>query len=726
MRGSGAAMTLFPNRLTLILLATTALAGAASPVLAQMPRPNFPIHQEQVAPQATADAPARREDPPMPAVPEPEGIQSRPLEQLARREPPPAATEAYAPTPRKLEVAERSGGRRVVAATAATYKVKKGDNLAGIARNLGVDLEDLARENGLKSPYRLSAGQVLKAPGSAARADANADAVSDARADAKTYVVGKGDNLAAIARKMGVDQDDLAKANGLKSPYRLNAGQVLKAPGSARVETRAEARSEARTGAKSYVVGRGDNLAAIARKMGVGQDDLARENGLKPPYRLKTGQVLKAPGAGGAVEARAEPRTEAKSYVVRKGDTLYSIGRKLGFTPKELADANNISVRKGLSAGRRLVLPGAEAEARKPAVEPETPAPRTRRGRTSAVEPTSEAPAERAGSGGRTSVSGKVIEVEGGASSHKVRKGDTVDEIADDMGISRKELTQLNKLKPPYALKVGRVLKGPPKQVKAYVPVEGDTLALIGKRFGLSAKAIAAANNMRSSAAVRPGKRLILPSGFRDRGPLRETPRSTAAPAYTPPPYNPPPYNPPPERPTPTPVTPQPYTPPAYTPPAYTPPPNRPAAPTPTTGPLSDSQISSLGRGRFEWPLRGDIMSEFGPKGTGQRNDGINIRARDGDPVRAAAAGDVVYAGDQVPGFGNLVLVKHADGWVTAYGHLGRVDVKMQQKVVQGQQLGMAGTSGGVNEPQLHFEVRYAPSPTERARPVDPQLVLGR
>ncbi len=86
----------------------------------------------------------------------------------------------------------------------------------------------------------------------------------------------------------------------------------------------------------------------------------------------------------------------------------------------------------------------------------------------------------------------------------------------------------------------------------------------------------------------------------------------------------------------------------------------------------------------------------------------------------------MVYAGDQVPGFGNLVLVKHADGWVTAYGHLGRVDVKMQQKVVQGQQLGMAGQSGGVSEPQLHFEVRYAPSPTERARPVDPQLVLGK
>jgi murein DD-endopeptidase MepM/ murein hydrolase activator NlpD len=140
--------------------------------------------------------------------------------------------------------------------------------------------------------------------------------------------------------------------------------------------------------------------------------------------------------------------------------------------------------------------------------------------------------------------------------------------------------------------------------------------------------------------------------------------------------------------------------------------------------PVGDAQISQLGRGRFIWPLQGEVVSEFGPKSAGQRNDGLNVRASAGDSIRAAAAGDVVYAGDQVPGFGNLVLIKHADGWVTAYGHLSRIDVKMQQKVTQGQQIGQAGASGGVSEPQLHFEVRYAPSPLERARPVDPRLVL--
>ncbi|HEY9217989.1 MAG TPA: peptidoglycan DD-metalloendopeptidase family protein, partial [Phenylobacterium sp.] len=141
---------------------------------------------------------------------------------------------------------------------------------------------------------------------------------------------------------------------------------------------------------------------------------------------------------------------------------------------------------------------------------------------------------------------------------------------------------------------------------------------------------------------------------------------------------------------------------------------------------VSDSQASSLARGRFVWPVTGDIISNFGPKSGGQRNDGVNIRAAAGEIVRAVAAGDVVYAGDQVPGFGNLVLIKHTDGWVSAYGHLQRVDVKIQQKVGQGQQIGQIGASGGVSEPQLHFEIRYAPSPQERARPVDPQLVLPR
>jgi murein DD-endopeptidase MepM/ murein hydrolase activator NlpD len=92
--------------------------------------------------------------------------------------------------------------------------------------------------------------------------------------------------------------------------------------------------------------------------------------------------------------------------------------------------------------------------------------------------------------------------------------------------------------------------------------------------------------------------------------------------------------------------------------------------------------------------------------------------------VRAAADGQVVYAGDQVPSFGNLVLVKHDGGWVTAYAHMSRILVKNRDQVMQGQELGEVGQTGSVDRPQLHFEIRYAASPKDKATPVDPGLLL--
>jgi murein DD-endopeptidase MepM/ murein hydrolase activator NlpD len=173
----------------------------------------------------------------------------------------------------------------------------------------------------------------------------------------------------------------------------------------------------------------------------------------------------------------------------------------------------------------------------------------------------------------------------------------------------------------------------------------------------------------------------------------------------------------------------RPYVPPSQAPlppaQAYAPPPApvTPSAAEVPGGP-TDAQVTAAGRGRFAWPVRGALISGFGPKPGGQRNDGLDIAAPDGAPVRAAAAGDVVYAGNLVPGFGNLVLVKHDDGWVTAYAHLGRTEVKIKDHVSQGAELGTVGSSGGVDQAQLHFEIRYAPSPRERARPIDPALVL--
>ena len=478
---------------------------------------------------------------------------------------------------------------------------------------------------------------------------------------------------------------------------------------------------EAEGPAKEYTVKKGDNLDAIARELGTTRKQLADDNDLKAPYALRPGQVLKGPAS-----------SKAKAYVVESGDTLYAIANRFSVSATAIAEANGRDLNAPLSIGDRLILPQGFKDKGPTVVRtqvpvssgaPEytptpTPAPPPRSAEPPRVsEPVAPEPARPTM---RTRVTGKVVDTTGKPETYKVKKGDNLDAIARSMGTTRKQLADDNDLKAPYALQPGQTLKGPPTKAKAYVAGPDDTMALIAKRFGVTQRALAEANGLRVGAAIRSGRQVILPAGYRDRGPIRE---EIAPPRPRPTPASPPaetaPAQPPPSSSTyPKPTPPPPSKPAPSTPPVVNPPP---AAGTPT-----DAQISSFGRGRFVWPLRGDVISSFGPKGTGQRNDGVNIRTASGTAVRAAAAGDVVYAGDQVPGFGNLVLIKHTDGWVTAYGHLARVDVKMQQKVVQGQQIGQAGATGGVSEPQLHFEVRYAPTPQERARPVDPLLVLPK
>ena len=108
----------------------------------------------------------------------------------------------------------------------------------------------------------------------------------------------------------------------------------------------------------------------------------------------------------------------------------------------------------------------------------------------------------------------------------------------------------------------------------------------------------------------------------------------------------------------------------------------------------------------FRWPVEGRIISGFGPKSGGRFNDGVNFRIPAGTPVRAAADGTVAYAGDAIPGFGNLLLIRHAGGWVTAYGHNEALLVERGKQVRTGEVIARSGATGQVTEPQLHFEIR--------------------
>ncbi|MDR2269038.1 MAG: M23 family metallopeptidase [Rickettsiales bacterium] len=110
--------------------------------------------------------------------------------------------------------------------------------------------------------------------------------------------------------------------------------------------------------------------------------------------------------------------------------------------------------------------------------------------------------------------------------------------------------------------------------------------------------------------------------------------------------------------------------------------------------------------GKFAWPVKGTIISDFGPKKSGLTNDGINIGSTEGTVVGAADNGVVAYAGNELKGMGNLLIIQHAGGWMTVYAHLDSFVVKRGDKVRIGQKIGTVGRTGRVSEPQLHFEIR--------------------
>ncbi|PSC02796.1 peptidase M23 [Alsobacter soli] len=137
------------------------------------------------------------------------------------------------------------------------------------------------------------------------------------------------------------------------------------------------------------------------------------------------------------------------------------------------------------------------------------------------------------------------------------------------------------------------------------------------------------------------------------------------------------------------------------------------ATPAPAAEPAETASIQPAGRSggsEFRWPARGRVITGFNKQGG---NDGINIALPEGTPVKAAEAGEVAYAGNELKGYGNLVLIRHPDGWVSAYAHNGELKVKRGDKISRGQVLALSGQSGNVSSPQLHFELRKGSTPVD-------------
>ena len=301
--------------------------------------------------------------------------------------------------------------------------------------------------------------------------------------------------------------------------------------------------------------------------------------------------------------------------------------------------------------------------------------------------------------------SGTVVDAEGPARTYTVKSGQGLAAVARATDLSVKELATLNGLKEPYHLRPGQKLKlgaGKAKgKGKAYVVARGDTLTAVARRFMVTPQELSTLNHLGKSKALKPGRKLLLPAEFEDRGVIEaEThtaPRVRIGEVHQ------------------APVEPgNPTLPPVQ-------------GPTQTVAPLIDpSQVAQAGAGRFQWPLAGRVVQAFGSRSGEKADDGIDIAAAAGTPVKAAAAGTVLFAGKQIAAFGNYVLIQHDGGFFTAYGHMDRLNVKIGQRVAQGEDIGLSGQTGQAAEPQLHFEILYAARREDKSAPIDPQTVLPK
>lgn len=267
----------------------------------------------------------------------------------------------------------------------------------------------------------------------------------------------------------------------------------------------------------------------------------------------------------------------------------------------------------------------------------------------------------------------------GSAGVHNVVYGDTLYSISNAYRLPMRDIVVLNRMRSPFKLYEGQRLRLPPP--REYRVQGGDTLYGVSRMFGVDSSEIVRLNGLRSPYILRVGQVLRLPSIVRKQKEKVVKPKPVQ-PAII-----------------------------------------QDGVPVPQGKPAQQYQkpkslyISKVKRrapkrasSKFLRPVRGRVLSNYGAKKSGLHNDGINIAAPRGTPVKVAENGVVVYAGNALKGSGNLILVRHDKQWMTAYAHLDKMLVKKGQIVKRGVSIGKVGSTGSVSVPQLHFEVRRGTS----------------
>ncbi|MDR1025920.1 MAG: peptidoglycan DD-metalloendopeptidase family protein [Lactobacillus sp.] len=281
-----------------------------------------------------------------------------------------------------------------------------------------------------------------------------------------------------------------------------------------------------------------------------------------------------------------------------------------------------------------------------------------------------------------------------------VVKGDTLYSLSKQYNVPLRDLIERNSLRPPYTLSIGQTIYLPASRF--HTVAKGDTLYNISKRYNVDITSLSRHNNLAPPYTLSIGQKLALPGSVGGSSAVvaasasasatasasvsaSKTASSVKKPATK-----------------------------AATKPAATKTTKTVAKKTTAKKATTKTAYvapSKTRKSKFSWPLRGQILSPYGTIAKGRNNDGINIKASLGAAIKAADSGTVAYAGNELKGFGNLILIKHADGWITAYAHNDKLLVKKGQKVARGEKIATAGSTGGVNTPQLHFEVRQGKKP---------------
>ena len=310
-----------------------------------------------------------------------------------------------------------------------------------------------------------------------------------------------------------------------------------------------------------------------------------------------------------------------------------------------------------------------------------------------------------------------------GGTAVTAKQGDTAYTLAQRHNVPADVIVQSNNLAGPLAVKPGQRLVIPryhdtpivtggvqqPRQAASapapaaggshvHTVAPGETLSKLSRTYKVSVSALAKANNIAPHTQVKIGDQIAIP-GVRAQQAARP-----AAPAPV-------------AQQQPVIAAPQQRV--AAAPPVSTARSITPATDNPApadTKPVTTAATMPT----FRWPVRGRIINGFGPKTAGSQNDGINVAVPEGTPVKAAEDGVVAYAGNELKSYGNLVLIRHSNGYVTAYAHASEIMVKRDEPIKRGQVIAKAGQTGSVNAPQLHFEIRKGSSP------VDPMPYLDR